>query len=58
MSEEGNYLAKLRRLIREGKIPPGSTNLVTVAHDDWCAVFRGEACNCNPDVSIRRPENN
>jgi hypothetical protein len=23
-----------------------------VAHDNWCGVFRGEVCNCNPEVTL------
>lgn len=23
-----------------------------VEHDDWCRVFIGKACNCNPDIEV------
>jgi len=58
MSEEPDYLAKIREIIREGKIPPGSTNFVTVAHDGSCAIYCGERCDCNPDITVRRLEDN
>ena len=27
--------------------------LAVVFHDDWCAIFKGRTCDCNPDVEIR-----
>jgi len=24
-----------------------------VFHDDWCAIFKGGTCDCNPDVEVR-----
>ena len=26
---------------------------VNVAHDDWCGVFRGLRCACEPEVTAR-----
>jgi len=33
---------------------PGTVTLVCVAHDGWCAVFRGGLCDCNPTITTRR----
>ena len=31
--------------------------MVDVYHDDWCALLAGTgACNCDPDVCLRKPE--
>ena len=51
-----NYLAKLLRqaenLLRlEGQPGAGGGEYhIQVLHHDWCAFFRGRACNCNPIV--------
>lgn len=26
---------------------------IDITHDDWCAIFKGKYCNCNPDVKVR-----
>jgi hypothetical protein len=28
---------------------PGITHLVYY-HDEWCRIYHGQACNCEPDV--------
>lgn len=30
--------------MKRRKLPPGTRH-----HEDWCAVYRGEACNCDDD---------
>lgn len=49
-----NYLKKLQRLQLEGKVPiePGKSYDTKVAHDDWCNVYRGGECNCDPEISF------
>ena len=32
-------------------VTPGTVQRVDVCHDNWCGIFKGEACNCNPVVS-------
>lgn len=46
----GNYRAEMIR--QELKLPRGLHH-VDIAHDEWCAIFRGMPCNCDPDVAIR-----
>ena len=43
-----NYLPK----ILAAKLKPGLSHAY-VYHDDWCAIFRGEECDCDPDVIVR-----
>ena len=49
-----NHRAKINRLCAAGKIPvvPGSVNSIAVVHDDWCAIFAGGFCNCDPDIRV------
>lgn len=50
-----NYLKKIARLTQEGKIPTSrGLNDLTIAHDNWCHIYRGGDCNCDPDVELRR----
>jgi hypothetical protein len=54
-----NYFPKLLALWAQGKIPAGRLTDVEVAHDDWCGIYEGGYCNCDPDVRIRPgPERN
>jgi hypothetical protein len=48
-----NYVRKIEYLWRTGAIPrEGGLHLLTVWHDDWCGVYQGKRCNCNPDIRL------
>ena len=32
-----NYLSKIERLVKKGKLTKGALTHVDIAHDDWCA---------------------
>jgi hypothetical protein len=51
-----SYLEKVLNLAREVIDPdrPGIHH-VNVFHDDYCQVFTGGECNCNPDVQMTKP---
>jgi hypothetical protein len=54
-----NYYEKLMRLIERSELPPGRITEVNVYHDDWCRVYRGGYCDCDPEVELRpAPEEN
>ena len=41
----------LRQIIENAKdVRPGEVVLVEVQHDDWCAIYKGRVCDCEPDV--------
>ena len=31
----------------------GGLHIVNVLHDDWCSIWKGGPCDCNPDVAVR-----
>ncbi len=37
------------------KVQRPGLNILRIEHDDWCAHWRGKACNCNPNVKLVRP---
>ena len=49
-----NYIKKLQRLQLEGKVPiaQGKSYDTKIAHDDWCLVYKGGECNCDPEISF------
>jgi hypothetical protein len=52
-----NYVQKLHFLWRTGAFPrPVGLQQIDVAHDDWCTIFEGRRCNCNPDIRLRRSQ--
>jgi hypothetical protein len=51
--KEHNYIPKLLQMISAGKFPRGKRRDVEILYDDWCRIFQGEACNCNPIVQAR-----
>lgn len=53
---QDNYKRKLLELLRSGELnqcKPGVLYHLDFYHDDWCNVFKGGVCNCNPDVKVR-----
>jgi len=48
-----NYEKKIIQLQAEGKLPAerGKVYDFKVAHDDWCRVYNGGECNCDPDMT-------
>ena len=49
-----NYMKKLMDMQARGELPPGGLSDVDVAHDDWCGVYTGSYCNCDPDITLRK----
>ena len=37
---------------REGNRATGTVISVHVYHDDWCGIFSGERCNCDPSIMV------
>jgi hypothetical protein len=50
-----NYYRKLMELVEQGKIPPGRLTDVQVCHDDWCRIYQGGYCNCDPEIKLIPP---
>ncbi len=53
-----NYLKRISEMHARGELDtaPGKSLDVTVSHDDWCMVFSGGACNCEPDIKHGTPQ--
>jgi hypothetical protein len=53
--KEPNYLTKLNRMLAAGQIrlKGAGVHVLEVAHDDWCAIYQGQLCDCDPDVKLR-----
>jgi hypothetical protein len=52
-SPSGNHSEKVKRLLAGRELAVGGYTEIEIVHDDWCAIFAGQDCDCNPDVSIR-----
>jgi hypothetical protein len=50
-SQGGNYLPRMQAIPQEA-ITPGVVNIVTIAHDVGCLIWRTGYCNCDPDLSV------
>jgi hypothetical protein len=48
----GNYVRKLARLMEKYPALQGSAFAAEICHDDWCAIYSGQPCNCDPDVEV------
>jgi hypothetical protein len=47
-----NYLKKIAQLKEEGKLTESQVALICISHDDWCSMYTGAECNCDPDIEI------
>jgi hypothetical protein len=50
-----NYYAKLLQLFDEGKLSPGRLTEVFIYHDDWCGIYQGGYCDCDPEIELQPP---
>jgi hypothetical protein len=50
-----NCYKKLLKLFNEDKLPRSCLSGVDIYHDDWCRIYRGGYCNCDPDIVVRPP---
>ena len=49
-----HYVQKLHYLSRIGALPRDvGLPMLDVAHDDWCGIFAGQRCNCDPDITVK-----
>jgi hypothetical protein len=54
-----NYYDKLMKLIETTTFPAGRITDVDIYHDDWCGIYRGGYCDCDPEIQLRpAPEQN
>lgn len=51
---QSGYRKVINHAILAGMLKPGEMGIIEVQHDDWCGIFKGGECNCNPDI-IQRP---
>lgn len=43
------YLKQVLKHVKD--VPPGQIVLhVEVQHDDWCGIYEGRSCDCEPSV--------
>ena len=49
-----NYRLKIDRLTAAGKLSAekGKLHDLGIAHDEWCASFKGGFCNCDPEIYL------
>jgi hypothetical protein len=50
-----NYFAKLMQYVEIHGIVPGQIREIDVCHDDWCRIYRGGYCNCDPEIRLHTP---
>ena len=60
MSKQGkkipqpHYVRKLHYLLKVGALPREiGLHAVDVAHDNWCGIFEGKRCNCDPEITLK-----
>ena len=49
---EHNYIKKLLAMREQGLFPASGAISVRISHDDWCDIFTGGACNCEPLIRV------
>lgn len=49
----GNYIPMVQEL---GPLLGPGFHQIDVQHDDWCAGFKGQPCNCEPEIKVAHSE--
>lgn len=50
-----DYVAHLPKVPIDAPLERGKLYHVVMHHDDWCRIYSGEDCNCNP-IATRHVE--
>ena len=53
------YLKAAFEAMETGLIERGRVTIANVMHDEWCDIYRGGICNCDPQIEFQplaRPE--
>ena len=50
----GNHIPKIAALKETHSVT--GLHHVNIKHDDVCRIWKGGACDCDPDVELRKPE--
>jgi len=48
-----NHQKKLATVWDKEKYPPDVYDAF-IAHDDWCGLYSGQECNCDPNIIKKR----
>ena len=48
------YLKRIQKAQARGAFGAGEVLDLAVAHDDTCGIYRGDLCDCDPEISFRR----
>lgn len=58
MIRKPNYMRIIEKAVMTGQLitTPGVFSIAHVYHDDWCAIFKGEPCDCRPEVVVEYPK--
>jgi len=52
MAKTPNYMKKILKKLKDRQLPVGVTD-VLVRHDDWCDIYKGLPCNCDPEIEMK-----
>jgi hypothetical protein len=49
-----NYVIKMQRMWETGALPrDAGYHQLSVSHDEWCGIFMGKRCHCDPDIQLK-----
>lgn len=46
------YMRRINRALENWVIDPGSVCHANIGHDLSCNIYRGDECNCDPEITI------
>ena len=47
-----NYFKKVMELSKLDAVKKGHST-ISIHHDEWCKIYKGKYCNCDPDVELK-----
>lgn len=47
-----HYARRFLEVAKEGVLEGGKVFVANIRHDDWCAIWGGGLCNCDPDIEV------
>ena len=47
------YIEATAKAMKDGLVERGRVTIANISHDEWCGIYRGELCNCDPEISFQ-----
>jgi hypothetical protein len=53
LTKHNYYVRLIEALKKSPELRAAGIHNIDIRHDDWCAIYKGGYCNCEPEIALR-----